>query len=103
MSGDDFSISAIDDVIHGRLRLGIMAYLSTAGRVDFTHLKKQLEATDGNLSIQMRKLEDAGFVSIEKSFVGRKPQTIIGLTQTGREAFINYLKTMKALVDRTQS
>ena len=82
MSGDDFSISAIDDVIHGRLRLGIMAYLSTSGQVEFTHLKKQLATTDGNLSIQMRKLEDAGFVSIEKRFAGRKPQTTIGLTDT---------------------
>ena len=70
-----FDIGGIDEVIHGRLRLGIMAYLADAEVADFTELKTVLEATQGNLSIHLRKLQDAGYVAIEKSFVGLKPLT----------------------------
>ncbi|ESQ84826.1 transcriptional regulator [Asticcacaulis sp. AC466] len=96
--GDDFSIDAIDDVIHGRLRLGIMAYLSTAGSADFTLLKTKLQATDGNLSVQLRKLEEAGYIGIDKSFVGKKPLTTISLTPAGRTAYIAYLDAMRKLI-----
>ena len=64
MSG--FDIASIDEVIHGRLRLGVMAYLSTAQAADFNELKAKLQASDGNLSIHLRKLEDAGYIAIEK-------------------------------------
>jgi DNA-binding MarR family transcriptional regulator len=66
-----FDISRIDDVIHGRMRLGIMAYLASAEIADFTELKSLLQTTQGNLSIHLRKLEDAGHIAIEKSFLGR--------------------------------
>ena len=65
-----FDIARIDDVIHGRMRLGIMAYLADAEVADFNELKRALEATQGNLSIHLRKLEDAGYIAIEKSFLG---------------------------------
>jgi DNA-binding HxlR family transcriptional regulator len=96
--GDDFNIEAIDDVIHGRLRLGVMAFLSTAGSADFPLLKNRLQATDGNLSVQLRKLEEAGYVLIEKAFVGKKPQTTVTLTDTGRAAYIGYLDAMRKLI-----
>ena len=95
---DDFDISRIDDVIHGRIRLGIMAYLSGAGTADFTSLKARLQTTDGNLSVHLRKLEDAGFVAIDKSFQGRKPLTRARMTEGGRVAFIAYLNAMQGLV-----
>jgi len=95
---DDFNIDAIDDVIHGRLRLGVMAYLSTAGAADFPLLKAKLQATDGNLSVQLRKLEEAGYVIIDKAFVGKKPQTMVTLTPGGRKAYIAYLDAMKKLI-----
>jgi DNA-binding MarR family transcriptional regulator len=95
---DDFNIDAIDDVIHGRLRLGVMAYLSTAGAADFPLLKAKLQATDGNLSVQLRKLEEAGYVAIGKAFVGKKPQTTVTLTAEGRKAYIAYLDAMKKLI-----
>ena len=101
--GDDFNIEAIDDVIHGRLRLGIMAFLSTAGSADFTLLKKRLQATDGNLSVQLRKLEEAGYVLIEKAFVGKKPQTTVTLTDTGRAAYIGYLDAMRRLISDSKN
>jgi DNA-binding HxlR family transcriptional regulator len=96
--GDDFNIEAIDDVIHGRLRLGIMAFLSTAGSADFPLLKTRLQATDGNLSVQLRKLEEAGYVSIDKAFVGKKPQTTVTLSEAGRAAYIGYLDAMRKLI-----
>jgi DNA-binding HxlR family transcriptional regulator len=97
----DFNIEAIDDVIHGRLRLGIMAFLSTAGSADFPLLKTRLQATDGNLSVQLRKLEEAGYVSIDKAFVGKKPQTTVTLSEAGRAAYIGYLDAMRKLIADT--
>ena len=93
-----FDIGGIDAVIHGRLRLGIMAYLADAEVADFTELKTVLEATQGNLSIHLRKLQDAGYVAIEKSFVGLKPLTQARITPEGRAAFGRYLEAMSKLV-----
>lgn len=98
--GPKFDISGLDDVIHGRVRLGIVAYLASAEVADFTELKDVLEVTQGNLSIHLRKLEEAGYVAIDKSFVGRKPLTRVRLTDTGRAAFSNYLKAMGQLVEQ---
>jgi DNA-binding MarR family transcriptional regulator len=96
---DDFDIEKIDEVIHGRVRLGIMAYLSGAASADFNGLKAKLQATDGNLSAHLRKLEDAGYVTIDKSFVDRKPLTRVSVTEAGRKAFTLYLDAMSRLVD----
>jgi DNA-binding MarR family transcriptional regulator len=93
-----FDVGKIDDVIHGRLRLGIMAYLASAEVADFTELKNALDATQGNLSIQLRKLEEAGYVAIEKSFLNRKPLTRARLTPAGRQAFKDYLDVIAKLV-----
>ncbi|MDE2110926.1 MAG: transcriptional regulator [Alphaproteobacteria bacterium] len=97
---DEFDITGIDDVIHGRLRLGVMAYLSGSGRADFNELKARLQASDGNLSVQLRKLEEAGYVAIEKSFVGRKPLTRVTLTDDGRNAFVTYLDAIEKLLPK---
>jgi DNA-binding MarR family transcriptional regulator len=95
---DDFDINGIDEVIHGRLRLGVMAALAGAGGVaDFNGLKARLAATDGNLSVHLRKLEEAGYVAIDKSFSDRKPLTRIALTPQGRQAFLAYLDRMGQL------
>ncbi|MEI9886559.1 MAG: transcriptional regulator [Rhizomicrobium sp.] len=94
-----FDIGRIDDVIHGRLRLGIMAYLANAEVADFNELKAVLQATQGNLSIHLRKLEDAGYVAIEKSFLRRKPLTRARITPAGRKAFGGYLEAMGRLID----
>lgn len=95
-----FDISGLDDVIHGRVRLGIVAYLASAEVADFTELKGLLEVTQGNLSVHLRKLEEAGYVAIDKSFVGRKPLTRVRLTEEGRAAFASYLKAMGQLVEQ---
>ena len=95
-----FDIGNIDDVIHGRMRLGIMAYLANAEVADFNELKAVLQATQGNLSIHLRKLEDAGYIAIDKSFLGRKPLTRARITAAGRKAFAGYLAAIGKLVDR---
>lgn len=100
---NDFDIHAIDEVIHGRLRLGIMAYLSTAQTADFNTLKARLQTSDGNLSAHLRKLEEAEYVAVRKSFVGRKPLTQLSLTDKGSEAFIAYLGAIEKLVTRDDS
>ena len=93
-----FDIGKIDDVIHGRLRLGIMAYLADAEVASFNDLKAVLETTQGNLSIQLRKLEDAGYVAIDKSFLNRKPLTRARITPEGRTAFGAYLEAIGKLI-----
>ena len=93
-----FDHARIDDVIHGRLRLGIMAYLSTASPAIFGELKDKVGATDGNLSTHLRKLEDAGYVKQEKRFVGRRPQTRVFLTDDGRKAWLAWIDQMQGLM-----
>ena len=93
-----FDHAQIDDVIHGRLRLGIMAYLSTASPAIFGELKDKVGATDGNLSTHLRKLEDAGYVKQEKRFVGRRPQTRVFLTDDGRKAWLAWIDQMQGLM-----
>lgn len=95
----EFQIEDIDEVIHGRVRLGVMAYLSSAGAAEFNELKRRLQVSDGNLSVHLRKLEEAGYVAVEKSFVGRKPMTRISLSDTGRAAFVAYLDAIGKLVN----
>lgn len=94
-----FDIGKLDDVIHGRVRLGIMAYLADAETADFTELKTLLDVTQGNLSVHLRKLEEAGYISIDKSFLDRKPLTRVRMTPEGRAAFAAYLEAMAMLVN----
>jgi DNA-binding HxlR family transcriptional regulator len=95
---DAFDIGRIDEVIHGRVRLGIMAYLSGVGTADFNELKARLQTTDGNLSVHLRKLEEAGFVEVAKTLQGRKPLTRATMTDAGRDAFVADLDAMSGLV-----
>jgi DNA-binding MarR family transcriptional regulator len=92
-----FDHHAIDDIIHGRIRLGVVAYLSAVESALFSELRDKVGATDGNLSAHLRKLENAGYVRAEKSFVNRKPQTRLALTEAGRKAWSRWLDQMEAL------
>ena len=92
-----FDHNRIDDVIHGRIRLGVVAYLSAVDSALFGELRDQVGATDGNLSAHLRKLEDAGYVRAQKSFVNRKPQTRLSLTADGRKAWALWLDRIDAL------
>ncbi len=99
MSEDNpFDHNDIDDVIHGRLRLGVMAYLSAASPAVFGELRDRVGTTDGNLSTHLKKLEEAGYVKQEKRFVGKKPQTRIFLTEKGRKAWLAWIARMEAIM-----
>jgi DNA-binding MarR family transcriptional regulator len=93
-----FDHNDIDDVIHGRLRLGVMAYLSAASPAIFGELRDKVGATDGNLSTHLKKLEEAGYVTQEKRFVGKKPQTRVFLTPKGRDAWLLWIQRMEAIM-----
>jgi DNA-binding MarR family transcriptional regulator len=80
------------------MRLGIVSALAANKAMSFSELKKLLETTDGNVSVHTRKLEDAGYISCEKSFDGRMPRTEYRLTTTGRKALEKYLDHMEALI-----
>jgi len=94
----DLNLGAIDDIIHGRLRLGVMAYLSAVNPASFPELLKKTGASNGNLSTHLTKLESAGYVRQEKGYKGKRPQTLVHLTEQGRSAWINYLDTMRDLL-----
>jgi DNA-binding MarR family transcriptional regulator len=94
----EFDAQSLDEVIHGTARLGIMAYLSTAESADFTTLKDKLNLTDGNLSVHLKKLEDARYVRIDKRFVAKKPRTQVTITAQGRRAFAAYLDSLAPLM-----
>src|SRR5690349_23897514 len=88
----------LDQLIHERLRLGILSALSVNESLTFNELKKLLETTHGNLSVHARKLEEAGYVSCTKSFEGRMPRSDYKLTAAGRRALERYLDHMEALI-----
>jgi DNA-binding transcriptional ArsR family regulator len=88
----------LDPVLHERGRLAIVSVLAAAERLTFTELRDALEMTDGNLSVHLQRLEEKGYVTIDKLFVGRKPQTGCRLTRVGRRAFSSYLDRLEAVV-----
>ncbi len=94
----DFDHSAIDELLQSRVRLAIVAYLASAGRADFSVLRDAIKTTDGNASVHLRKLEDAGYVAMDKRFVDRKPQTTYALTERGRQALLDYVAHLESLL-----
>ncbi len=88
----------LDLLLHERGRLAIVSVLAAVERLSFTELRDQVDMTDGNLSIHLQKLEEKGYVAIDKRFVGRRPQTTCRLTRPGRTAFTRYLDHLEAIV-----
>lgn len=89
----------LDNLIHERNRLSLISALAAHSRLSFSELKELLQMSDGNLSVQARKLEGAGYISCEKSFVGRTPRTSYALTADGRAALQRYVAHMEALIN----
>jgi DNA-binding HxlR family transcriptional regulator len=88
----------LNPVIHGKLRLALLSLLSTVEEADFTWLRAKTNSTDGNLGAQLLKLEEAGYVAMEKKFVSRKPQTVYRMTEPGRTALTEYVRALKELL-----
>jgi DNA-binding transcriptional ArsR family regulator len=100
VDGDMGGPLALDRVIHERVRLAIVSALAVHESLTFNELKAMLEASDGNVSVHARKLEEAGYVSCKKGFDGRIPRTEYRLTAAGRRALERYLAHMEALIKR---
>jgi len=90
----------LDELLHARIRLAIVSYLIGAGESDFTSIRDAIGATDGNLSVHARKLEEAGYIEIRKLFVDNKPATRYALTDTGRRAFKSYVESLGRFIAR---
>ena len=88
----------LDPVIHGKLRLALLSLLAGVNEAEFTWLREKTGSTDGNLGAQLTKLEEAGYLSVEKKFVARKPMTLYRMTEKGREALARYIQALKQLL-----
>ena len=98
----DAATREFDRLVYERVRLGIMSALAVNSSLSFTDLRHLLKTSDGNLSVHARKLEDAGYISCEKTFAGRVPRTEYELTGKGRQALERYLDHMEALIQATR-
>ena len=94
----DYDYQNIDDIIHSRIRLAIMAVLLAVDEAEFTFLREKVGATDGNLSVHLKKLEEAKYINVKKSFADRKPITHYKLTSSGRKAFEAYIDNLEKLI-----
>ena len=90
----------IDDVIHSRIRTAIMAVLISVDEAEFTFIRDKINATDGNLSVHLRKLEEHNYISVKKEFIARKPVTRYKITETGRKAFEDYIKQLESIIKK---
>lgn len=88
----------LDPLLHSQLRLAIMSLLISVAHAEFTFLQEETGATSGNLSVQLSKLEDAGYIQITKAFSGKRPQTTCEVTAKGRTAFYDYLQALKTYI-----
>jgi DNA-binding MarR family transcriptional regulator len=95
-------VAELNEIIHQPVRLRIMAALVTlepTEEVDFTYLRDLLDVTDGNLGAHLRKLEEAGYINVNKVFVERKPRTYVSATITGRKVFQEHVEALEALIN----
>ncbi|MFB3894732.1 MAG: transcriptional regulator [bacterium] len=93
------SVVDIDRIIHEPARLLILAYLSVVDKSDYLFLMRQTGLTQGNLSSHISKLEQAGYIKVEKEFQDKKPRTLLSLTQSGKQAFQQYRDKMQQILD----
>jgi DNA-binding MarR family transcriptional regulator len=100
MNTNDFDYQQLDDIIHSRIRLAIMALLVSVDEAEFTFIREKVQATDGNLSVHLKKLEDAGYILVKKSFINRKPLSSYRITTKGHKAFEIYVERLERLLKK---
>ncbi|MCX7878149.1 MAG: transcriptional regulator [Ignavibacteria bacterium] len=96
----EFNYLELDDVIHSRIRTAVMALLISVEEAEFSFIRDKVNATDGNLSIHLRKLEESGYITVKKEFINRKPVSRYRITSKGRKAFENYIKKIEGIIKR---
>ena len=94
------SFKELDPILHSQLRLAVMSVLISVKEAEFSFLKEQTEATAGNLSVQIDKLSEAEYISVEKSFKGKKPLTTCRITKKGIKAFEDYVIILKQYINK---
>ena len=90
----------LDPLLHSQLRLGVMSILISVESAEFTFLKEKTNSTAGNLSVQLDKLSEAAYITVEKSFKGKKPVTTCRITQKGVKAFEDYVNALKQYINK---
>ena len=95
---DMADLPELDPVIHGKLRLAVLSLLSSVEDAEFTWLRDKTGSTDGNLGAHLLKLEEAGYIDVEKKFILRKPVTLYRMTERGRKALAGYIRALKTLL-----
>jgi DNA-binding MarR family transcriptional regulator len=90
----------LDPLLHSQLRLAVMSLLISVDSAEFTFIKEKTNSTAGNLSVQLDKLAEAGYISVEKSFKGKKPLTTCKITKKGIKAFEDYVNTLKQYIQK---
>jgi len=88
----------LDPIIHGKLRLAILSLLSSVDDAEFTWLRDKTNSTDGNIGAHLLKLEEAGYINVEKKFILRKPVTLYRMTERGRSALAGYIRALRTLL-----
>lgn len=89
----------LDPLLHSQLRLAIISMLVASDKVEFTHIQNETKAAAGNISLQIKKLEEAGYINVEKSFKNNYPNTILSITDIGVKAFESYVSNLKKYIN----
>ena len=89
----------LDPLLHSQLRLAIISMLVISKKVEFTHIKEETKAAAGNISIQIKKLQEAGYINVEKTFKNNYPKTMVSITNKGIKAFESYLNNLKKYIN----
>ena len=92
------ALARLDPVIHSKVRLAVMSILASVKDASFKYLKTAIGTTDGNLSVSLAKLEEAGYISVKKCFQGKRPLTTCVLTKKGRDAFARHVKALDGIL-----
>lgn len=89
----------LDPLLHSQLRLAIVSMLVTSEKIEFTHIKEETKAASGNISIQIKKLQEAGYINVEKTFKNNYPKTLLSITDKGVKAFESYVNNLKKYIN----
>jgi DNA-binding MarR family transcriptional regulator len=89
----------LDPLLHSQLRLAIVSMLLTSEKIEFTHIKEETKAAAGNISLQIKKLQEAGYINVEKTFKNNYPKTMLSITEKGVKAFESYVNELKKYIN----
>jgi DNA-binding MarR family transcriptional regulator len=89
----------LDPLLHSQLRLAIISMLVSSGKVEFNHIKEETKAASGNISIQIKNLQEAGYIKVEKTFKNNYPKTLLSITDKGIKAFETYVENLKKYIN----